>query len=83
MWIVTDVSEKPAPYCRPTLKMKVGSSFETLIMIYQTAWRHVTEDTTLQNCPRENLKSYNNYFAILIRSTVRIVLTPSYIFNKP
>jgi len=40
--------EKKARDYSSTLKLEAASFFETLVLIYQTMWRHVPEDSSLQ-----------------------------------
>jgi hypothetical protein len=41
----------------PPLKMKTGDSFETLVPVNHTAWRHITEDNKLHVYRPESLMS--------------------------
>jgi hypothetical protein len=55
--------------------MEAEGSFKTLILTYQTALRHIPEDTNLHGHPRENTKERNfdefwgKYFSFLTKFT--------------
>jgi hypothetical protein len=51
-----------------TLKMEAISSSETSVEFQRTTRRHIPEDATLQNHGCENLKSYNIYFFLILRT---------------
>jgi hypothetical protein len=43
--------------------MEAAGSYETLVFIYQTAWRRISKDSNLHGYNHENLKPHMNQTA--------------------